>query len=204
MRKHSYKGKLICFEGLDGSGSSTQAGLLYNYLVEKKEKVVVTKEPTNNLIGGLIRGQLTGEWSAPPECLNLLFAADRMHHIWREVEPALEGGRIVIVDRYILSALAYGAASMPGREDWLAKINETAIEPDLCFLLKVKPKTAIRRLKRRAFSLELFEEEKKLAKVWQEYQKLSEVFPWVRIVDGERDIEAIHREVIKIVDRIIK
>jgi len=203
MKKHSYKGKLICFEGLDGSGSTTQAGLLFNYLADKKKRVVATKEPTNNLIGGLIRGQLTGEWSAPPECLNLLFAADRAHHIWREIGPALEGGRIVICDRYILSAIAYGATALDGH-DWLIKINQYAIEPDLTILLKVSPATALERLKRRAFRLELFEEKKKLARVWAEYAKLAEAYPWVRVVDGERDVREIHKEIRKIVEKVIK
>ena len=64
--------KFIVFEGLDGSGQSTQAGILSEQLNGSK-KSIVTKEPTNNLIGGLIRAQLTKEWSSTQECLQLAY-----------------------------------------------------------------------------------------------------------------------------------
>jgi len=90
MKKNKYKGKFIVIEGLDGSGSSTQVVRVANFLKERNKKIHITKEPTNNLIGGLIRGQLTGDWKSSSECLQLLFAADRAHHLEKELIPLLK------------------------------------------------------------------------------------------------------------------
>src|SRR3989338_2983887 len=103
------RGKFIVFEGLDGAGSSTQANRLADYLRLSGKKAIVTKEPTNNMIGGLIRGQLTSDWKTWPECLQLLFSADRAHHLEKEIIPLLKQGITVITDRYFFSTLAYGA-----------------------------------------------------------------------------------------------
>src|SRR3989338_8048368 len=94
-------GKFLVIEGPDGSGSSTQVALIKKYLEQKGEKVLDTKEPTNNLIGGLIRGVLTGEWKLGSYGLQLLFCADRAHHLEREIMPALEKGWNFITDRYL-------------------------------------------------------------------------------------------------------
>jgi energy-coupling factor transporter ATP-binding protein EcfA2 len=75
------KGKFIVFEGIDGSGKTTQASLLYSYLLSKGKKVVLTKEPTQGIIGSLIRAALSGEWKTNNATLQLLFSADRAHHI---------------------------------------------------------------------------------------------------------------------------
>jgi len=117
MIKNPYPGKFIVFEGLDGSGSSTQASKLRDWLNRAQKELILgkpraqlTKEPTNNIIGGLIRGQLTGDWKTRPECLQLLFAADRSHHLEREIIPLLKDGVTVISDRYFFSTIAFGAA----------------------------------------------------------------------------------------------
>ena len=95
MQKNPYPGNFIAFEGLDGSGSTTQAIRLRNWLNESQKKFVLghplahlTKEPTNNIIGGLIRGQLTNDWKTRPECLQLLFSAGAHPQI-REIATLL-------------------------------------------------------------------------------------------------------------------
>lgn len=123
MYKNPYTGKFIAFEGLDGAGSTTQAGKLTVYLKERLKKVHLTKEPTNNLIGGLIRGQLTKEWRTGPECLQLLFTADRAHHLEKEVIPLLKQEITVITDRYFFSSVAFGSLGIDDR-DWLRKMLE--------------------------------------------------------------------------------
>jgi dTMP kinase len=189
------RGKFIVFEGLDGSGSSTQTALLADYLRLSGKRVVVTKEPTNNIIGGLIRGQLSSDWKSSPDCLQLLFAADRMHHLEKEVLPALEKGNIVICDRYVLSSLAFGGLDC--NLHWLKKLNEKFLVPHLTILLKVSPAACIARVKAARFSLELFEDEKKMSSVWQNYEQLAKDYPNVHIIDGEKSEKDVLKEIIK-------
>ncbi len=192
-------GSFISFEGLDGSGCSTQAYFLKRYFMFKKRACLLTKEPTNNLIGGLIRGQLTHEWKSSMKCLQLLFAADRAHHLEKEIEPALKKNFVVISDRYKFSSIAFG--SLKTDVDWLTKINEKFRDPDLTILLKVSPETSIKRIKSR-LSFELFEEKRKLEKVCEVYENFTggNIVP----IDGEKPIEEVHEEVVQIVNEKIK
>ncbi len=192
-------GFFVVFEGLAGSGSSTQAQLLERYFKMKQRAVMSTKEPTNNLIGGLIRGQLTHEWKSSMECLQLLFAADRAHHLEKEIIPALRRNFIVISDRYKLSSIAYG--SLETDMEWLKEINKQFTEPDLTILLKVSPDTCVKRMNKR-HAIELFEKRDKLTKVWDVYKTFAS--DSVVIVDGERPIDDVFAEVIENVNEKLK
>ena len=194
MKKNPYRGKFIVFDGLDGSGKSTQAELLADYLKKKKKKVHLTSEPTRYLIGGLIKSFVTGDWKSTSECLQLLFAADRAHHLEKEIIPLLKKGITVISDRYFFSSLAFGSLDIKDG-DWLFHINEKFIMPDLTIILEVKARTCIRRMAGERFSLSLFEKEKKLKKVWRNFQGLQKRFKNVYIVDGEGTVEGIHSAV---------
>ncbi len=188
------RGKFIVFEGLDGSGQSTQVERLSSALKKNKVKVHTTKEPTNNLIGGLIRGQLQGDWKSTPECLQLLFAADRAHHLEREIEPYLKKGVTVISDRYFFSSMAFGSLEIDDRQ-WLKDINKRFLLPDIIFYLKVSPKNCIKRIKEDRFSFELFEKEKKLEQIEKGYKKIAKEYKSFEIIDGERQIEEIAEEI---------
>ena len=159
MQKNSYRGKLIVFEGLDGSGKSIQAELLLSYLKKNGKKAHLTSEPTRYLIGGLIKSFVTHDWKSTPECLQLLFAADRAHHLYKEIIPLLKKGVTVISDRYFFSSLAFGALEIKDG-DWLFDINKKFILPDLTIILKVRPKACVQRMAKEKFSLTLFEKEK--------------------------------------------
>lgn len=187
----------VVLEGLDGSGSSTQVALLKKALDNSGHKVHITKEPTNNIIGGLIRGQLTKDWKTGPECLQLLFAADRAHHIEREIMPAMNDGNIVVSDRYFFSTMAFGGIDTD--MDWLKKINERFVVPDLTFFIKVPASECVRRISSSRFELELFEEEKKLVRVWANYEKLADEFENVHVIDGTQSVDDVHKEIIQIV-----
>lgn len=163
-------GLFIVIEGLDGAGSSTQVEKLANYLKQRNYKVLATKEPTNNIIGGLIRGQLTHDWHTVPECLQLLFAADRAHHLKKEINPALTNSYIVISDRYIFSTIAYGALDLD--YNWLKEINKNFKFPDLYFIINTDPEECIKRLKKTRYKLELFEDLEKLKKVHENFLRL--------------------------------
>jgi dTMP kinase len=200
MKKNPYKGKFIVFDSLDGAGNSTQVKLLADYLNKIGKKTYITKEPTSGLIGGLIKSQLTGDWKSSQVCLQLLFSADRAYHLEKEVIPLLKRGINVISDRYFFSTMAYGNLEINDL-DWLIEINKKFLLPDLTFFLKVSPKTCIQRIKKDRFEITLFEREKILEKVWQNYQKLSKRFKNVYIIDGEREIEKIFKEIKSIVER---
>lgn len=203
MKKNPYPGKFIVFEGLDGAGQSTQSQLLRDFLMRKGYKVHLTKEPTSNLIGGLIKGQLTNEWKSSQECLQLLFAADRAHHLEKEIIPLLKKKIIVISDRYFFSTIAYGATEIKDWE-WLLKINQRFLLPDIIFFLKVSPKVCIARIQKRSpFEITLFEKERILEKVFKNYQKLAKEFPNVYIIPGERSIKEISKEINKIITQKI-
>ena len=194
MVKNRYPGLFIAFEGLDGSGASVQSLLLNGVLKKEGYRVHLTKEPTNYLIGGLIKGSLTNEWKTSPECLQLLFTADRAHHLKKEIIPRLESGRIVITDRYVFSSIAYGSLEIDDL-NWIEELNRRFILPDLIFLIKVRPKICALRLKESHYELELFSEEQKLAKVWKTYEKLQRSYKNMYLIDGERDEIEIIKEI---------
>jgi len=194
----------IVFEGLDGAGTTTQVDLLAGYLRNEKseQKIVVTKEPTNNIIGGLIRGCLTGDWKTSPAGLQLLFAADRAHHLSKEIDPALNDGCIVICDRYCLSTLAYGAMDLD--QKWLEQINSRFRQPDLTFLIDVSAKTALLRMQKVRYTIELFEHETALEKVRKNYLDLAQSKKNIYIINGEEAITRVRDDINKVVKKYIE
>jgi thymidylate kinase len=196
------KGKFIVFEGIDGAGLTTQAELLEKYLRSKKYEVVLTKEPTNNLIGGIIRAALKKEWSTSNRTLQLLFSADRAHHLEKEIIPALENGKIVISDRYFISTIAYGMIEL--EKDWLKALNSKFLLPDIIFIIDVPVEVSIERIKASRFGFELFEERKKLEKIRNNFLELSKEYKNCFVINGNRSIEKVHKEIVKIVEEKLK
>lgn len=202
-RPHPHPGLFIAIEGLDGSGLSTQTELVVNLLRLQGVKVFGTKEPTNNVIGGVIRGTLTGAVGLPHDSLQLLFAADRAHHLEREVIPMLKDGNIVVSDRYFWTSVAYGGVDLD--REWLLKVNENFLIPDLTIFLDSTPKVSLKRIKRDRFQVEIFEKEKQLQKVRQNYQWLMKRFPRIFTkIDATRDREEIAKEIVGIIQRLPK
>jgi dTMP kinase len=197
MKKNPYKGKFIVFDSLDGAGNSTQVKLLADCLNKIGKRTHITKEPTSGLIGGLIKSQLTHDWKSSQICLQLLFSADRAYHLEKEVVPLLKKGINVISDRYFFSTMAYGNLEINDL-DWLIEINKKFILPDLTFFLKVSPKICIERIKKDRFEITLFEKEKVLEKVWQNYEILAKKFQNIFLIDGERSVKEISKEIQKI------
>jgi len=207
MKKNSYPGKFIVFDGLDGSGISTQAAMLVDFFNEKKQKLefghvgaYLTKEPTSSLIGGLIKSQLTHEWKSSPECLQLLFSADRAHHLEKEIVPLLEKGVTVVCDRYFFSTLAFGFSEIKDF-NWLLSLQKKFLMPDITFFLKVSPKICIERIRKSRFGMTLYEKEEVLARVWKNYEKLSKEFKKIYIVNGEKPASKVFEEIKKIVKK---
>lgn len=195
------QGKLIVFEGLDGAGLSTQASMLRDYFHKNGKPSLLTKEPTDRTIGGLIKSSLKHEWKTSSVALQLLFAADRAHHLSVEIKPALKDGIIVISDRYIFSTLAFGALDID--MEFLKAINSKFRKPDLTFILDVPPEVCLERLLKDRYHIELFEVNEKLENVRKNYLSLKDYFPNVYIIDGNKTKEEVFEDIRKIVDDVI-
>lgn len=146
----SETGLWITFEGGDGSGKTTQAGLLARWMQERGRTVLHTREPGGSEVGALIRDiVLHHRGDIAPRAEALLYAADRAHHVATVVRPALARGEVVIQDRYLDSSVAYQGAGrvLDGTEvrDLSLWATEGAL-PDLTVLLDLDPATARRRL----------------------------------------------------------
>jgi dTMP kinase len=188
----------IAFEGLDGSGSSTQSRILAERLERNGHPVLSTKEPTADTpIGKMIREILQHKWEASPEALQLLFSADRAEHLRTKIQPAIKNGQIVITDRYLFSTLAYGAMDLS--MSWLKSLNKYFPTPDIVFLFKLEPKECIRRIAGRGSDYELFEKTEKLEKIWKNYEKIAEEHENFHIIDATKTIEEVGEEIWRIV-----
>lgn len=201
MIRNSCSGEFIVFEGLDGSGQTTQAHLLKKYLEKTGLRVLATKEPTqNSLAGRKIKKVLEKKEKISPADLQKLFIEDRREHLGREILPSLKRGEMVICDRYFFSTFAFGVASGLDLE-WLIKLNERFLLPDLTFILKAKPETCLRRIEVRGTAKTLFEKKEKMEKVWQVYEVLPQRFENLFLVDAEQPINQVFNQVKEIVFR---
>ncbi|PKP54414.1 MAG: dTMP kinase [Candidatus Altiarchaeales archaeon HGW-Altiarchaeales-3] len=178
----------IVLEGIDGSGKSTHAKLLYNYLKSKRD-TILTKEPTNTRIGKFIREILSGEVSVDPKTLCLLFTADRCEHLNSEIIPALNDNKIVICERYYFSTIAYQMAQGVDR-DWIMNLNKFALKPDIALFIDVPPEIAVRRVQKRIGHEEIFETQEFLAKIYENYMN----FDLIKI-NGKQDINGVFAEI---------
>jgi len=197
------KGIFIVIEGPDGSGQSTQADLLEKWFEKRNVKVFLTKEPTSSLIGGIIRSILKGELRVKMRTLQLLFAADRAHHLNREIIPLSDKGINVISDRYVLSTLAFG--SLEEDLDWLKQINSNFPEPDLTFVLNVPGQVCAERIAKNRFGFEIFETADKLERIRENYLGLKFYHKNTHVIKGDgRSPEEIHEEIAGIVEEYCK
>ena len=192
-------GRFIVFEGLDGAGITTQATLLRNYLISKNKDAVLTKEPSDGLIGGMIKSSLRREWNTDPLTLQMLFAADRSHHLKTEIEPAMKRGKTIICDRYIMSSLMFGSLAVS--VGILKQLNAEFRRPNMTFIIDTHPRICIERMKKARHHVELFEEEQKLEQIRRNMLSLKNYFPDTFIIDGNRKPEEIMNEVKKIVEK---
>ncbi len=213
----------IAFEGIDGSGKSKQAAILYRRLKKEGGRTLLTNEPTDGPIGTIIRKVLEKEDNFDPYSLQLLFAADRAYHIGTVIAPAVENDTTVVTDRYIYSTIAYGSAAGLDRK-WLVEVNSRFVKPDITFVMDIDPEIAIKRVRRRALEFirqsikygyndiemdkrnavdttELFEKVDFLAKVRKIYRELSKSNSNCHIVDANREVEDISEEIMRILER---
>jgi dTMP kinase len=160
------RGLLIAFEGIDGTGKSSQLQMLGATLVQLGHQVVMTREPTDGAYGRKIRSLFTSRFQITPAEELELFMADRREHVREVIEPALRAGRIVLTDRYYLSTAAYQGAVGQDPEAIMAANEAFAPVPDLVLLLTLPPDQSIHRIRAlRGEVLNDFEQEEALIRV---------------------------------------
>ena len=159
------KGILIVFEGIDGSGKSTQAKILLERLQEEDFDAVYFREPSKGKWGRKIKKKALHPDSLSPEEELDLFQKDRRENVEQNLKPALKKKKIVILDRYYYSNIAYqGAKGID--EKLIRRMNEEfAVEPDLVFIFDIDPKKGLERIENRKKKDKLFEREDYLVKV---------------------------------------
>lgn len=200
------KGKFIAFEGIDGSGKSTQAALLAERLKREGISCYTTMEPTDSLIGSLIHQIMIGRVEADNRVIAGLFVADRLDHLLNKVDgivSKIDAGTTVVTDRYYFSSYAYQGVDMP--MEWVIKSNEQASEilrPTLTIFIDISPDTAMERIRKNRSHQELFEKKSRLEQVRENYKKafqLLEEQETVVVIDGNQSPEEIAEEVWKVV-----
>ena len=185
-------GRFIAFEGLDGSGKSTQVGLLASRLRTMGLLVHQTAEPTAGPVGAVIRQGMTGRLALDQRTIAALFAADRLDHILNDASGmlgAVTAGTHVLTDRYYLSSYAYHAPHVP--LDWVIAANSLSREllrPDVHVFLDVDPGACYERLRSSGRRLELYETGETLREIRRRYQDAFER------VGGQERIEVVAGE----------
>jgi dTMP kinase len=200
------KGVFIAFEGGEGTGKSTQSKLLKKWLEQEGEEVVLSREPGGTDLGQGLRKILLGHETGAisPRAEALLYAADRAHHVFSTIRPALDRGDVVITDRYFDSSIAYQGAGRVLQPNEVARISRWATEslfPTLTIIIDQPAEIGLARLKSRdrleAEPLAFHE------RVRNEYLQIASLDPErYLIVDGTQSIEDIHEEIISRVGEI--
>ena len=146
------KRKFIVFEGIDGSGKTTQVELIAKWLESTGESLLVTKEPGGTELGAYLRNVLTGRYQdieLCPEAELLLFAADRIQHVKEVIVPALLQGKTVLCDRFTASTTAYQGYGRGLNKRLVGQINRMStagLLPDLTVYLDLDVETALQRI----------------------------------------------------------
>ena len=200
------KGFFITFEGIDGSGKSTQIRKLAKFLEDNGFDIIITREPGGSVGGEEIRNLLLqGEvdrWSAETEIL--LFTAARRDHLERIILPALQDGKIVICDRFTDSTRMYQGMRGPKLRDLVDKLTTEVIncDPDLTIIIDIDPEISLERAKSRKTAEERFEDfgidlQKKMRRGFLDLSK--EFSSRIAVVNGQQSVDELAKEIFSLV-----
>jgi len=192
-------GVLVNLEGIDGCGKSTQSKLLLEKLEGEGEKVIILKEPTKRPHGQKLWDVLHGKRKATNEEILELFVLDRIQHVEEKIQPALDDGTVILMDRYYYSSMAYQVAGGIDVEEIREK-HVFAPKPDVVLIFDLPVSVALERVKGHSDADE-FEKEEHLEKVREAYLDLGND-SLVRIVDATGTPEEIFGNVWRLVSEV--
>jgi dTMP kinase len=193
---------LIVLEGIDNAGTTTQSRRLLDELARAGRAAHLTREPSDGPIDLLIREMLTGHHAIPDQRIGhstfgLLFAADRLDHLQREVDPRLAAGVTVVSDRWYHSSLAYQGTGAD--RAWITALNARARRPDLTLFLAVRPEVAAARRVAAGRAQELFEDLEMQRAVDAGYRatiaELTAAGERIEVIDGELAVDAVFAQI---------
>jgi dTMP kinase len=200
--------RFIVFEGLDGSGTTTQADRLQSLLAQRGISSFLTHEPTPDPVGAFIRRLLTqrelardGSPYRPDEkVMGLLFAADRLAHS-AHIAERLRAGETVICDRYIFSSMAYQTLDPAIRGEWVVDINRGCAIPDVTLYLATPVDVCLERVSSRRGDAGIYENRSQLETISRNYETLlplyEKAFGRVVTIDGARGADDVHAAVVR-------
>ena len=185
----SEKGLFIVIEGIDGTGKSTQAKRLGEWFESQGREVVLSYEPTHGQWGKQLRDSMTEGRLSPEEELEL-FIKDRREHVETLIQPSLDAGKVVILDRYYFSTMAYqGARGFDPQS--IRELNESfAPRPDLLLVLDLDVDTAHQRIGTRGDTTNEFEQRDTLTKCREIFLSLKDE-DFVKVIDATADMDTV-------------
>ncbi|MGL6342272.1 MAG: dTMP kinase [Waterburya sp.] len=197
----------IVFEGIDSSGKTTQAELLKDYLIAIGEKAVISPEPSNGIIGNLIRQALkqriifTQDQALFDEQMAYLFAADRHDHLYNDFDGVfklIRDNYHVISTRYYFSSLAYNCETKD-KFAFVQKLNARFPNPDLTIYIDIPIEISLARLQSRSLQ-EIYETKTKLTQVREQYQQIFAQYNDKAIaIDGTQKAQQIHQQIVEFI-----
>lgn len=195
MKKRN-RGVLIVLEGIDGSGKTTQARMLLDKLQQRGVEALYLQEPSESKWGKEIKKKAAVKDSLSPEEELEFFLKDRKENVEKNIKPALEKNKVVILDRYYFSTMAYQGAKGIDLQFIRKRNEEIIVQPDLIFILDINAQNGLSRLENRKKDL-LFERADylvKVRKIFQSFQGENFIH-----IDAQKNKEKIHREIMKVV-----
>jgi dTMP kinase len=204
------KSLFIVLEGIDGSGTSTQALLLKDYFLKNGGQAVISPEPTDGIIGKLLREAMQKKiipirnTKRFDEQMAYLFAADRHYHLYNDIDgifKLIQDGVNVISTRYYFSSLAYNCHST---EDFkfVKRLNENFPNPDLVIYFDIPVEVSWQRLIDRA-SLDIYETEDKLRTVRENFERVFQDYSGAILkLDGSQPKDVIHQKIVDYIEKL--
>ena len=194
-------GLFVVFEGIDGTGKSTQLHLLAERMRQLGYAVVSTREPTDGPFGRKIRDLFVDRQAVSQDEELELFIADRDQHVQEVIKPALADGCVVVCDRYYLSTVAYQGANGVDPEFIMEKNKDFPV-PDLAIIFEIEPAQGIHRFQnQRNENPNTFEEESNLRKVDAIFASMQH--PYIKRICASDSIENVHQQVVNAVEKTL-
>ncbi|MBU1196200.1 MAG: dTMP kinase [Proteobacteria bacterium] len=204
-------GKFIVFEGIDGSGKSTQIQMAQKHLVQAGYDVYATFEPTDGPVGRLIRQMLSGKVPTDQRTIASLFAADRTDHLMNEtcgIKKIVDQGKLVLCDRYYFSSYAYHSQYID--MDWVIHsnaLNAQILRPDLTIFIDVDPDVCFQRIKDNRSSFDMYEKMDVMKKVRDNYFKAFDKLKdteQVVIINGNRPVQELADDISDKINNVLE